>query len=210
MTEVPGRDLFEQDLSMSEIYERLSERPAPDTLVQAQLRAEEFGAAAAAARNAGEREAAPIGPDQAPLSRRQISGKPQHAEAENVAESQEALRLYDCQTIDNHDEWFNCTFCAHNQLADWDYTWMWSTGSGSYSKNDVNRSIDNLWLYSGASLYHRVRWRYWYDWSYPVDINLPNWHYVTFFQQDWGTDFDVSSITNQADGDGYHWCAYGI
>jgi hypothetical protein len=86
---------------------------------------------------------------------------------------------------------------------------MWKTGSGSYSRYDINRANDTLWIYSGESLYHRVRFRTWYDWSYPVDKMVPNWEFTSWGRVNWGTDFDVSSITNQADGDSYHWCSYG-
>jgi hypothetical protein len=205
MTEVPGRDLVGQRLTAQEVYERLSGREAPQALLEADARAAELETTML-------RLPRPTADEGTALTRPRTLIADRAASVAGVARTQEALRLYDCkEPWQDHDEWFNCTFCAaNNELADWDFTWMWSTGSGSYSRYDINRAVDNLWLYSGASLYHRVRFRTWYSWTYPVDTHLPNWYYTSWGRVNWGTDFDVSSIVNDAAGDGYHWCAYGI
>jgi hypothetical protein len=206
MTEVPGRDLVGLRLSATEIYERMTSQPAPQALIEADVRVREVEAARTNS------------PRPRNLRDDVTTAAPQRVEASlaspaaGVARSQQAVRSYDCSDQTDPTVWFTCNFCAPNDdLNDWDYTWLWRTGSGNIVKDDIYRMNDTVWLYSGASILHSVRYRVWYeDFKYPINGYIANWDYRTWGRVNWSTDWDFRSVTQDGAGDGYHWCNYGI
>jgi hypothetical protein len=186
-------ELAAKKLSASGLYETLSGKRAPASLLEAEGRAE------VAAKNA--EKSRPLSVGAAPVE--DIGG-------ESVRSKESATYLYDCQGSFSYDEWFNCNFCYHPASSSgYDHTWMWSTGDGSYSSSDKIHHTSTVSVYGGNSVVFKVETRTWYSWATKTDVRIPNGKYVSSYKTDTGLDFDVRAKVTQGSGASYHWCGYG-
>jgi len=201
LTDVPPVRQLMRELPAVGVYEQLSGKPAPASLVEAQARAEFL-----AAQRAQVADPEPKMSTKRPVSA--MTGSAAKA-ATGLGTTGQALYYYDCQGTFSYDEWFNCNFCYHSDWNMYDYTWMWVTGSGSYGQDDVDYSQDTVSVYGGGSVYHQLQYRHWYSWSTPISTYVQNGYYVTWDHFAAGNDHDIRSVVNSADGDSYHWCGNG-
>lgn len=189
------KELVDEGLSATELYAKLSGAEAPDTLVAAQERAH---ASAVGAPTESEVLNASY---QAPIS---TGAAPVTGDA---ASKEQGVYYYDCTGSFSYDEWFNCNFCYGG--GDYDVTWMWVTGDGSFTRNDRNHTYTTVSVYGGGALNLKVEKRTWSSWSTSLNTSVANGFWV---QSELGwdyLDFDTRAAVTQAAGDSYHWCSYG-
>jgi hypothetical protein len=185
-------------LDAAQMYEALSGKKAPDELVQATARA-----AALTSRTAvtGVAKVADVSPSLSRTATQQITAKGDFQTANSAI-----------TFANSYDQWFYDNFCSGGKYvgAPWDFVinWMFVTGSGSYTRNDYNWVDSTVSVYGGGAVHYRVRIQPWYSWSTVVDVQIQNGYYNKFHRSS-GTDYDVNASVDQADGDSYHWCAYG-
>ncbi len=189
------KDLEGEELLPVDLYERLSGKQAPLTLLDAQARALELEAVQGPARGDSRVQSSP----QQPPDTRTEGG-------EDVRPKASEARLFDCQGAFSYDEWFNCNFCSG--VGEFDYTWMWSTGDGSFQKNDIETYWSTVSVHGGTPLNFRIRHRPWYSWTTHVSINVaPGYFYRASFRN--ASDYDIEVKTINATGSFYHWCSNG-
>lgn len=190
--------LASEKLKPAELYQRLTKNAAPETLVAAQNRAEAMQAKTA--------QSAKI--SRLPASVAAPTSKLDSASSTSAASKKtQGVYYYDCVGSFSYDEWFNCSFCYGS--GDYDYTWMWVSGSGNFQKNDMNHTFSTVSVYGGGSVHFNNQKQPWYSWSTTLDTYVANGFWV---QAEMGydfTDFDTKSRVDNASGDSYHWCSYG-
>lgn len=188
------KDVAQEDLLPLELYERLSGKSAPTSLVLAQSRALD-----AEALEGGDRGETRV---QSTVERPSENG-------DEIRSKSAEAKLFDCQGTFSYDEWFNCNFCSG---VGFDYTWMWSGGSGTQYQEDVTTYWSAVSAYAGNGITYRIRHRPWSSWSTRVSVSIaPGFYYSTSYR-DTGTDYDLETKTlnaSAAEGDGYHWCTNG-
>jgi len=112
----------------------------------------------------------------------------------------------------SYDQWFYDNFCenGHN-VGDWTWgiTWMYSSGSGNFTRYDNNLVSSTVSVYGGDSVHAKFQIQPWYSWSTPKDLFIQNGYYYGYFRVDLSIDFDFRVYVDQASGDSYHWCSYG-
>lgn len=188
------KDLEGEELLPVDLYERLSGKQAPLRLLDAQARALELEAVQGPARGD---------------SRVQSSSQRPEARTEggeDVRPKTSEAQLFDCKGTFSYDEWFNCNYCQG--VGDFDYTWMWSTGNGSFQRNDVRTYWTTVSVYAGTPLNFRIRHRPWYSWSTRVSVNVAAGYYYAGSARN-STDYDLEVKTSDASGSSYHWCSNG-
>jgi hypothetical protein len=181
-------------LSKVALFERLANRPASEKLVQAQSRADALAAEL-------ERSEVP-----SPEVLSEVPAEPAES-SEPVRSKSQAQYLFDCKGSFSYDEWFNCNFCSG--VGDYDITWMWVTGDGSYTRSDKNHAYSTVSVYGGGTLNFKTEKRTWTSWSTVKTTNLANGFWVTQETPYATFDYDTRSTVSQAAGDSYHWCGNG-
>lgn len=192
------RSLADEKLSPVELFERLGNRSAPESLVQAQSRADALS-----------EEIQKAGSPDKPV----LTAEPDRIQSEQpagldaVRSKEQKQYLYDCKGSFSYDEWFNCNFCYDG--GDYDITWMWSTGDGSFTRNDKNHAYSTVSVWGGGTLNLKTDKRTWSSWSNVKTTNIANGFWVTQETPYQFLDYDTRSVVSQASGDSYHWCANG-
>jgi hypothetical protein len=189
-------------LDATQMYEALSGKAAPTELVQATARAAALTARTAVA---GVAKVADLSPSLSQTATRELEAKG------DVQKISSAITF-----ANGYDQWFYDNFCAGGYNVDrgntgtWDFliNWMFVTGSGSFTRNDQNWVDSTVSVYGGGAVHYRVRIQPWYSWSTVADVQIQNGYYNKYHRSN-GTDYDVNASVDQADGDSYHWCAYG-
>lgn len=191
--------LVDQGLSATELYTELSGADAPATLKAAQARTEErLGEVVKSKEVLNASYDRPVS-DPASPEGLEKSG--------DTASTSLPVYYYDCQGSFSYDEWFNCTFCYGG--GDYDITWMWVTGNGSFTRSDFNHTYTTVSVYGGTALTLKVQKRTWTSWSTKLNATVANGFWV---QSELGfdtLDFDTKAEVTNASGDSYHWCSYG-
>lgn len=189
-----SKEVAQEDLLPLELYERLSGREAPVSLVQAQTRALDAEAASGEARGDTRVQS--------------IATKPAASTegGDEIRSKESEVSFFDCKGSFSYDEWFNCNFCGSVRF---DYTWMWSTGNGTVYEEDVTTYWSTVSVYGGNGLSFRVRHRPWYSWSNFTNVNIIPGYYVQSVHRNTSTDYDLESKTLNATGSFYHWCTNG-
>jgi len=184
-------------LPATELYEALSGQKAPGELVQAATRA------AALLPRVARTEAiklADLDPDALRTGTKTLN-------VDGTATISSALTF-----SNSYDQWFYDNFCAGGVRVGngWDYViqWMFVTGSGSFTRTDMNWVDSTVSVYGGDAIHYRVRIQPWYSWSTVADVMVQNGYYNKY-HRDNGIDFDFNVAVDQAAGDSYHWCSYG-
>lgn len=191
-----SKEVVDQGLSATDLYGKLSGLEAPASLKAAQSRAQ----ASASGRRGTE-----VASSEPPLS--DPSSPHAVTRSGEVASKSQAVRYYDCQGSFSYDEWFNCKFCYGS--GDYDITWMWVTGDGSFTREDHNHTYTTVSVYGGGALTLKVEKRTWSSWSTHLNATVANGFWV---QSPLGwdfLDFDTRATVTNGAGDSYHWCSYG-
>ncbi|HEY8944165.1 MAG TPA: hypothetical protein VIM73_07880 [Polyangiaceae bacterium] len=192
-----NRDLAAKRLKPTELYQEVAKRTAPATLMDAQVRAEALKKEASAKPRVDEARQMSVSPPVAASGA--LSSQP--------GMKREAVYYYDCQGSFSYEEWFNCSFCYGG--GDYDLTWMYVTGSGSFTRTDMNHTWSTVSVYGGGSVHFNNQKRPWYSWSTTLDTYVQNGYWAQA-EMGWDfTDFDTKSLVDNASGDSYHWCSYG-
>jgi len=187
-----------QRLPASELYEALTNQKAPPALVDAVTRAALLK----------QRTSSPVLTPKADLSPSTLRALPARTEAgAGLTKVSSAVTF-----ANSYDQWFYDNFCAGGVKVGngWDYVinWMYSTGTGSFQRNDMNWVDSTVSVYAGGAVHYRVQIQPWYTWSTVLDVNIQNGFYNKW-HRDNGTDYDVYIYVDQAAGDSYHLCSYG-
>lgn len=186
-------------LSAVDLYERLTNQKAPAPLVEATARATQLQRVARPSR-----ETAPL--DAIPSSVRATGGRDT-----NLAGDLQTVRS--ALTFPNsYDQWFYDNFCEQgSQVGDWTWgiTWMFSSGSGNFTRSDNNFASSTVSVYGGGSVHAKFQIMPWYSWQTPKDLFIQNGYYYRYYRFDFSVDFDFRVYVDQASGDLYHWCSYG-
>jgi hypothetical protein len=189
--------LRKRNLPPEELYKALSGGAAPAALSAAQKRANDLA----------KQKPPPGQPTSDPDTTRPPGTFLSKVVSDEIgAVSQAIPTTYDCQGAYDQHEWFYCNFCKSGKFT---INWMSSTGSGNYSRYDVNSATSTVGVLGGNDVHFRVRYRKWSTWSTHLDTRVSNGY---FAQSDKGLDlldFDTQGYVDQADGDFYHWCAWG-
>lgn len=202
------RSLQLENLSPVDLYARLSGQRAPDALIAAQARRD-----LAATVKTGDRPSRGNSKEGWMTSAPQMLSRPGNgvgyaSSAPGVEEKKQAVRYFDCVGSMSYDEWFNCRFCDSG-AGTYDITWMWVTGSGSFTRTDKTHTWSTVSVFGGDTVHFKNEKRPWYSWSTTLDTFVKNGFWAQREEPYSYTDYDVRSSVDQAAGDSYHWCAYG-
>jgi len=201
-----SRELSEANLSAPDLYERLTGTSAPRVLIDAQLRSDMLR------RQEGDNEAEDLQAIEAPRSASLTKDG-------DIVSDSSAILYYSCDgpPYSSYDEWFNCNFCnlTTNAGFDYDITWMWRTGNGSFTEDDMKWSMSAVAVHGGNGLSFTCKKRTWSSWSTTFSATVPYGWWMRcethmsrgFFGNYY--DFDTRSNVTSADGVDYHWCSSG-
>lgn len=193
-------ELSAQGASALTIYEKLAGKPAPSRLAEAQARAdfERTEASKEDRQTLAEPTVAPSG-----------TGLQAGRGEDGVGAKQQELITYSCSTpYANNDAWFNCNFCKPLGRG-FDYTWMFSTGSGRVYREDVTMYFSTVYVWSGNSVILDSKTARWSSWVTRAHVVIPNGYYAQASHRDSSYDFDMVTDVVDAVGDAYHWCSVG-